>query len=199
MMVAAAYGRHAMVERLVVARADLNTKNSIYGCALPLGPSGGVVGRRLCRLRLRLRRPAGTQRCTLRRSKATPNPPWRCSSAAPTRPSRTTKGNAVLPGATPTGRTPNRPESAQANASPRSTSSQQARRVRRGGGGGAAAGIVHALLLQPARCASHATTRTQHCTDRALRPTPTHPRHVVRVGLRSIRWCCRTAAGRAGT
>ncbi len=127
------------------------------------------------------------------------NPPWRCSSAAPTRPSRTTMGNAVPPAATPTGRPPNRPESAQENASPRCTSSKPARRVRRGGGGGAAAGIVHALLLQPGRCAIHATTRTQHCTDRALRPTPTHPRHVVRVGLRAIRWCCRTAAGRAGT
>jgi hypothetical protein len=55
-MAAARFDRHAMVERLLVARADLNTKNN-GGCALPLGPSGGVVGRRLCRLRLR--RPAG--------------------------------------------------------------------------------------------------------------------------------------------
>ncbi len=37
----------AIVEQLVVARADLNTKNSSHGCALPLGPSGDVVGRRL--------------------------------------------------------------------------------------------------------------------------------------------------------
>jgi hypothetical protein len=85
------------------------------------------------------------------------------------------------------GRTPNRPESAQDNASPIRTISQPARRVRRGGGGGAAAGIVRALLLRPARRASNASLRTQHCTDRALRPTPTHPRHDVRVGLRCIR------------
>jgi hypothetical protein len=51
-MKAAANDRHAIVERLLVARADLSTKN-IYGCALPRGPSGDVVGRRLCRLRLR--------------------------------------------------------------------------------------------------------------------------------------------------
>jgi ankyrin repeat protein len=48
---AANYGHPEVVEKLVVARADLNTKNK-YGCALPRGPSGGVVGRRLCRLRL---------------------------------------------------------------------------------------------------------------------------------------------------
>ncbi len=51
MMYAAAHDHHAIVERLVVARADLNTKSK-SGCALPLGPTGGVVGRRLCRLRL---------------------------------------------------------------------------------------------------------------------------------------------------
>jgi ankyrin repeat protein len=34
---------HAIVEKLVVARADVNTKNN-SGCALPLGPSGGGVG-----------------------------------------------------------------------------------------------------------------------------------------------------------
>ncbi len=63
MMEAAGHDYHAIVERLVDARADLNTKNSNhYGCALPRGPSRGVVGRRLCRLRLR--RPAGAQRCT---------------------------------------------------------------------------------------------------------------------------------------
>ncbi len=43
---------HEIVEKLVVARADLNTKRSIDGCALPRGPSGDLVGRRLCRLRL---------------------------------------------------------------------------------------------------------------------------------------------------
>jgi hypothetical protein len=134
LMNAAYYDHHEIVEQLVDARADLNTKNSSHGCALPRSPSGDLVGRRLCRLRLR--RPAGTQRCTLRRGKAPPNPPWRCSSAAPTRPSRTRTGNAVLPRETPMGRTPNRPESAQANASPRSRVLQQARRVRRGGGGG---------------------------------------------------------------
>ncbi len=51
MMKAAGNDHHEIVERLVVARADLSTKSS-DGCALPLGPSGGVVGRRLCRLRL---------------------------------------------------------------------------------------------------------------------------------------------------
>ena len=98
-----------------------------------------------------LRRPAGSRRCTMRRSTAAPNPPWRCSSAAPTTPSRTTMGNAVPPTATVPGRPPNRPESAQANASPTRTRLQRARRVRRGGGGGAAAGIVRARLLRPAR------------------------------------------------
>jgi ankyrin repeat protein len=120
LMLAAINGHHAIVEKLLVARADLNTKSSnSEGCALPRGPSGDVVGRRLCRLRLR--RPTGPQRCTVRRTTAAPNPPWRCSSAAPTRPSRTMSGNAVLPRATRTGRPPNRPESAQANASPRCT------------------------------------------------------------------------------
>ena len=39
MIVAALYDRPKIVERLVVARADVNTKNSrIGGCALPLGP-----------------------------------------------------------------------------------------------------------------------------------------------------------------
>ncbi len=51
LMVAAANGHHAIVDKLVVARADLNTKHN-YGCALPLGPSGDVIGRRLFRLRL---------------------------------------------------------------------------------------------------------------------------------------------------
>ncbi len=101
LMSAACDDRHTIVEQLVVARADLSTKSSSTGCALPRGPSGDVVGRRLCRLRLR--RPAGSQRCTMRRSGAAPNPPCRCSSAAPTRPSRTRTGNAVLPRATPTG------------------------------------------------------------------------------------------------
>jgi hypothetical protein len=53
LMCAAYYGHHEIVERLIVARADLNTKNSSrHGCALPRGPSGDLVGRRLCRLRL---------------------------------------------------------------------------------------------------------------------------------------------------
>ena len=51
MMYAAACDHHEIVGRLIVARADLNTKNS-GGSALPRGPSGGIVGRRLCRLRL---------------------------------------------------------------------------------------------------------------------------------------------------
>ena len=41
MIWAANYDHHEIVERLVVARADLNTKHS-DGCALPLGPSGSV-------------------------------------------------------------------------------------------------------------------------------------------------------------
>ncbi len=51
MMYAAINDHHAIVDKLIVARADLNAKDN-YGCALPLGPSGDVVGRRLCRLRL---------------------------------------------------------------------------------------------------------------------------------------------------
>ncbi len=53
LMYAAYYDHHAIVDKLVVARADLNAKSSLGGCALPLGPSGDLVGRRLCRLRLR--------------------------------------------------------------------------------------------------------------------------------------------------
>ncbi len=65
LMKAAINDDHAIVKQLIVARADLSTKNTYNGCALPRSPSGGVVGRRLCRLcRLRLRRPAGKQRCT---------------------------------------------------------------------------------------------------------------------------------------
>ncbi len=56
LMWAAHNDRHAIVEQLVVARADVNAKNSsngyFNGCALPRGPSGDLVGRRLCRLRL---------------------------------------------------------------------------------------------------------------------------------------------------
>ncbi len=52
MMAAARFDRHQIVERLIVARADVNTKDSSGGCALPVGPSGDLVGRRLCRLRL---------------------------------------------------------------------------------------------------------------------------------------------------
>jgi hypothetical protein len=40
-MGAALYDRPAIVEQLVVARADLNTKSS-DGCALPRGPSSGI-------------------------------------------------------------------------------------------------------------------------------------------------------------
>ncbi len=52
LMYAARYDRHAIVEQLIVARADVNTKRNSIGCALPRGPSGDLVGRRLCRLRL---------------------------------------------------------------------------------------------------------------------------------------------------
>jgi hypothetical protein len=54
LMYAANHDHHEVVEKLVVACADLNTKN-IDGCALPLGPSGGVVGAFVGR-RLHLRR-----------------------------------------------------------------------------------------------------------------------------------------------
>ncbi len=161
MMWAAIKDHHAIVERLVAARADLSTKNNDSDYGNGCAPSPRPVRRR-CRLcRLRLRRPAGGQRCTMRRGTAAPNPPCCCSSAAPTRPSRTTTGNAVLPRATLAGRTPNRPESAQENASPIRTRLPEARRVRRGGGGGAAAGIVRALLLRPA---SHAMPRHARST-----------------------------------
>ncbi len=112
MMKAAYNDHHAIVQKLLGARADPNTKNN-YRCALP-GFSPVPVRRRrrrpmARRLRLRLRRPAGAQRCTMRctqspqfRTAATPHPPWRCSSAAPTRPSRPLTGNAAPPAATPT-------------------------------------------------------------------------------------------------
>jgi hypothetical protein len=181
LMLAAIKGHHEIVEQLVAARADLNTKNNIYGCALPLGPSGDLVGRRL-------RRPAGPQRCTLRRATATPNPPWRCSSAAPTRPSRTTTGNAVPPIATVTGP---HTESARIGAGERlankhnitTSSPRTTRRWRR-------CGRRHRPRAPPSAWKPcHATTRTQHCNDRALRRTPTHPRLDVRVALRCIRRC----------
>jgi hypothetical protein len=41
LMHAAGNDHHEIVEQLVVARADLNAKNS-GGCALPRGPSGGI-------------------------------------------------------------------------------------------------------------------------------------------------------------
>ena len=102
----------------------------------------------------------------------------------------------MLPTATVTGRAPNRPESAQANASPIRRVLQRARRVRRGGGGGAAAARRPPPGPAP-RCATH--WRSSACTDRGLRRTPTDPRHGLRVALRTIRCRCRTAAGRAGT
>jgi hypothetical protein len=37
------------------------------------------------------------------------------------------------------------------------------------------------------------------CRGRVLRRTPTHPRHDLRVALRAIGCCCRTAEGRART
>jgi hypothetical protein len=187
LMFAARNDHHEIVEQLVVARADLNAKSRTYGCALPPRPF------RRCRrsptlCRLRLRRPAGTQRCTLRRTAAAPNPPWRCSSAAPTGPSRTTPGNAVPPIATPTGP---HTDSARIGAGERlakmhklrTRSPRTTRRWRR-------CGRRHRPRAPPSACAPcHATSRTQPCTDRALRPTPTHPRHDVRVGLRCIRRC----------
>ncbi len=51
-------------------------------------------------------------------------------------------------------------------------------------------GRRHRPRAPPSACKPcHATARTQHCTDRALRPTPTHPRHDVRDALRCIRRC----------
>jgi ankyrin repeat protein len=37
LMLAAIFGRHEIVDKLVVARADVNAKNN-YGCALPRRP-----------------------------------------------------------------------------------------------------------------------------------------------------------------
>ncbi len=38
LMAAVLNDHHEIVEQLIVARADLNTKSNIDGCALPLGP-----------------------------------------------------------------------------------------------------------------------------------------------------------------
>jgi hypothetical protein len=174
LMLAAANNDHpAIVQKLLDARANVNTQNNT-GCALPRGPFGALsAGRPLvCRLRLRLRRLAGRQRCTMRRSANAPDPPWRCSSAAPTRASRTTTcttGTLCRPSAHHGQRrvTPCRPqatrrphtESVQANASPTRTKREQARRVRRGGGGGAAAALTRAPpVCAPCTPASHACT-----------------------------------------
>ncbi len=43
LMFAAGNDNPEIVEQLIVARADLNTKHRSNGCALPRGPSGGVV------------------------------------------------------------------------------------------------------------------------------------------------------------
>ena len=56
-MHAALYDHHAIVGKLVDARADVNTKG-IWGCALPRRRSVGGGGRSAAD-RLRLRRPAG--------------------------------------------------------------------------------------------------------------------------------------------
>jgi hypothetical protein len=148
----------AIVEKLVVARADLNTK-SFYGCALPLGPSGGFRWGTNCA-------------CAVRQvdSAALCGGQWlhqihRGAARRRRRPDHYEQPRVTLccPQRRRRGRTPNRPESAQENASPRCTSTtlQEARRVRRGGGGGAAAGIVRALLLRPA---SHAMPRHARST-----------------------------------
>jgi hypothetical protein len=111
--------RDEIVQKLVYARADVNTQND-DGFAFP-------AVRRACAVAAgapivpRLRRPAGGRRCTMRRKTAAPNPPCGCSSAAPTRASRTTTGALCRPHRRSDGRTPNRPESAQANASRNST------------------------------------------------------------------------------
>ena len=191
-MRAARNDHHAIVGKLVDARADVNTKNSL-GCAFPARP---VRRRSVGGGRLRLRRPAGTQRCTGRRTTAAPNPPWRCSSAAPTRPSRTTAGNAAPPASTPDGP---RTESARIGAGKRlanghkitESSPRTTRRWRR-------CGRRSPPSSWPApRRAAH--WRSSACTDRGLRRTPTDPRQGLRVALRTIRCRCRTAAGRAGT
>jgi hypothetical protein len=197
LMWAAANDNPTMVEQLVAARADLNTKDN-YGCAhspsaRPAMSSVADCADCVCAVRqVHSAAQCGVERLhQIRRGAARRR----------RRPDRHEQPRVTLcfPQRRGRARTPNRPESAQEHASPIRTSSKQARRVRRGDGGGAAAGIVPALLLRPGRLASDATSRTQHCTDRALRPTPTHPRHDVRVGLCAIRRCYRTAAGRAVT
>ncbi len=188
LMFSAYNDRHEIVDKLVAARADPNTKHR-NGCALPpsarpaaslvadcadcacavrQGDSAALCGvQRLHQIRRgaarRRRRPDrhGQQRVTL------------C------RPQRRRRG-----------RTPNRPESAQANASSTRTSSKQARRVRRGGGGGAAAGIGRALLLRPA---SHAMPRHARSTAQtALFGLHRHTRGVMCASH------CARSAGVAG-
>ena len=199
---------NARSSRRCSARAPPWTPSRTTGAALPSALSGAVVGGgRRCRrcgrarpvrqvdsaalggvLRLHQRRRGAARR---RRRSAHHEqgrvPPCR-------------------PQATPTGRTR---RSVQANASPTRTSTEQARRVRRGGGAGAAAASAppHRALLPHARrspppASSRAPrmhSRGAACRGRVLRRTPTNPRHDLRVALRTIGCCCRTAEGRART
>ncbi len=197
----------AIVAALLGARADVDTKG-FMGCAF----AGGAV-RRVGRWRpmvMQMRpcppRPAGGQRCTGRRATASSAPPRSCSSAAPISASRQTAGTAEPPHK-PRRRTATR--SMQANASPIRTRKLQARRVRRGGGTGAAAASVPpycALLPHARRAPPPASSRTPRmhsrgaaCRGRVLRRTPTYPRHGLRIALRAICRCCRTAEGLART
>jgi hypothetical protein len=106
-MIAACDDDRAIVEALLGARADVNTKaESWEGCAFP-ARSARVGGGRWSPMQPCPPRPAGAQRFTLRRSAAASAPPWSCSSAAPISASRPTMGKLCRPqprdGRTPIG------------------------------------------------------------------------------------------------
>ena len=126
----------AIVGKLVDARADVNTKENDFGCAFAGGPSGGG------------RSAAADCACAVRQGHSAAlggalglHQIRRGAARRRRRPDHHEQLRVTLrrPQRRRTGRAPNRPESAQANASPMGTRERQARRVRRGGGGGAAA------------------------------------------------------------
>ncbi len=164
LMWAAMKGDAEIIQKLVDARADLNTQNS-EGCAFPA--RRGVGGGRWSPMRrVRL---AGKQRCTWRRSTAAPTPPCGCSSAAPARSSRTTAGNAVPPTAK-RHRTPIAPIGAGrrlAKSHKNATSSPSTMRRWRRCGRGIAPPHARALLLPARRARPQAThALPQHCMPR---------------------------------
>jgi hypothetical protein len=95
MMWAAWNNHHAVVQKLLDARADVNTKNN-DGCSFPA--CRGVPALAACTPIASGPTPsAGTRRCTMPQCTATPTSPCRCSSAAPTRPSRMRAGALCRP------------------------------------------------------------------------------------------------------